>query len=86
MMNKDVGNVLTFSELADQAFEGERDTANMYGTDWVPPLFTHLSHLVPSISLLNDKERCSERLGNLPVATQRGSGRARIGAQNSDST
>lgn len=82
MMNKEIGNVLTFPELADQVLEGERDTANMYRTDCVPPLFTQFVSFHPQHL---PKERCSERLGKLPMVTQRGSGRASIGAQNSDS-
>lgn len=86
MMNKDAGNVLTFSELADQALEGKRDIADRTKPTGCLHFSPILSHLIPSISLLNGKERCSERLGNLPMATQRGSGRARTGAQNRDST
>lgn len=40
-MNKEIGNVLTSSERADQVLEGERDTTSMYRTDRAPPLFTH---------------------------------------------
>lgn len=32
-----MGNVLTFLELGDQIFEGEKDITNMYGTHCVPP-------------------------------------------------
>lgn len=45
-----------------------------------------LSHLIFSIPHFNDKERCSERVSNLPMVTQLASGRARIGPQNHDST
>lgn len=47
MMNKEIGNVLTFPELADQVLEGGRDTANMYRTDCVLPLFTQFVSFHP---------------------------------------
>lgn len=45
MMNKEIGNVLTFPELADQVLEGGR--ANLYRTDCVPPLFTQFVSFHP---------------------------------------